>query len=132
MFNFIGSVSTYSFHLFHADVVVNSMVAIQCPSVDCEWVCFKNNPTSSGNIVIGDERLSVVGSGVVLEPGDVTGWIPAQNVGLFWHKEDDQATQLEYMIIGHTTPTLDLNAILQEGGFEYLLQENGYILLREV
>lgn len=132
MFSFGGIQRSYSFHLFHSDVIPNSLVAVRCPDADCEWVCFKNNPTSDENIIIGSDRLSIVGNGIILKPGETTGWIPAQNVSLFWHKEDDQATQLEYMIIGHATPTIDYNGILLEGRIGYLLQEDRYILTKEV
>jgi len=98
-FAFGGVQRSYSFGFFHADVIPNSTVAVQCPDMSCEQVFLQNDPDSGGNIVIGDEdTLPVTGNGFVLQPGEVTGWIPVKNLNLIWHKDAADST-LRYMII---------------------------------
>ncbi|MFA7101117.1 MAG: hypothetical protein WC196_05105 [Bacilli bacterium] len=98
-FAFGGIQRSYSFPNFHADKIPYSAVAVQCPNMECEQVFLQNDPDSGGNIVVGSEgTLPVTGNGFVLEPGDVTGWIPVNNLGLIWHKDAADST-LNYMII---------------------------------
>lgn len=94
-----GIQRSYSFPFFHADAIPESAVAVKCPDMKCEQVFLQNHPDSSGNIIIGDENtLAVTGNGFVLEPGDVTGWIPVNNLNLIWHLDADDS-HLTYMII---------------------------------
>ena len=96
---FGGVQRSYSFPRFHADMVPISLVAVACPDMPCEQVFLQNDPDSSGDIVIGElTRLGATGNGFVLEPGDVTGWIPLQNLNLIAHK-DAASSHLNYMLV---------------------------------
>lgn len=132
-FGFGGQQRSYSFACFHADQIPNSLLAVVCPSVSCELVNFKNSPDSSGNVIIGSHRLSIVSSGVVLEPGSVSGWIPASNLNLIWHKEDDATTYLQYSLVGcpdgGPASTQIISYLLQESGHKLLQEDGGFILL---
>lgn len=97
-FAFGGVQRSYSFPFFHADKIPNSLTAVKSPDMECEQIFLQNDPDSSGNITIGDQRLAETGLGFVLEPGDVTGWIPVQNLNLIWHLDAADST-LNYMII---------------------------------
>lgn len=97
-FPFAGPQRSYSFGFFHADMIPNSLTAVKCPDMECEQVFLQNDPDSTGNVIIGSSRLADTGEGLVLEPGDVTGWIPANNLNLIWHKDAASST-LNYMII---------------------------------
>lgn len=93
-----GVQRSYSFPRFHADAIPNSTSAVACPDMPCEQVFLQNDPDSEGNITIGSDRLAITGEGFVLEPGDVTGWIPIQNLNLIWHKDAASST-LNYMTV---------------------------------
>lgn len=95
---FGGVQRSYSFNRFHADQIPNSLVAVESPDMECEQVFLQNHPDSSGNIIIGSSRLAETGLGFVLEPGDVTGWIPINNLNLIWHL-DAADSYLNYMIV---------------------------------
>jgi hypothetical protein len=99
-FAFGGIQRSYSFPHFWADAIPVSTGGAWCPDMPCEQVFLQNDPNSSGNITItGDlTALQTTGQGFVLEPGDVTGWIPIQNLGLICHK-DAASSHLNYMII---------------------------------
>lgn len=97
-FAFGGDQRSYSFAYFHADMIPNSLTVVQCPNMPCEQVFIQNDPDSTGDILIGSDRLAAVGSGFRLAPGDATGWIPIQNLNLVWHK-DEANSRLKYMII---------------------------------
>lgn len=131
-FGFGGDQRSYSFGCFHADIIPNETLATYMPNLECEWACIKNRPDSTGNAYIGSQRLSVVGTGVYLEPGEITGWIPVTNLNLIWHKEDDATTNLEYMVIGCNYPqyvNLILPVLLQENGAPLLLEDGDEIAL---
>jgi hypothetical protein len=125
-FGFGGQQRSYSFSCFHADIIPNSEIAAICPNFICEWVAFQNDPASTGNLTLGSDRIAAVGTGIELEPGKVTGWIPANNLNLVWHKEDDATTFLNYMLVGCAGQAEGL-AILDA----FLLQENGSYLIQE-
>lgn len=93
-----GIQRSYSFEYFHADLIPYSATAVKGPDMPCEQVFLQNDPNSSGNIVLGSARLGITGNGFILEPGDVTGWIPVKNLNLIWHK-DAASSHLNYMII---------------------------------
>jgi len=98
-FAFGGVQRSYSFDFFHADMIPTSETAVACPDMPCEQVFLQNDPDSSGNITIGDEgTLAATGNGFVLQPGEVTGWIPVNNLSKIWHK-DAASSNLNYMIV---------------------------------
>jgi len=97
-FAYGGVQRSYSFPFFHADKIPNSLVAVVCPTMECEQIFLQNDPDSGGNITIGSAELAATGQGFVLEPGDVTGWIPIKNLNLIWHL-DAASSNLNYMII---------------------------------
>ena len=125
-FAFGGEQRSASFPCFWAGDIPNSVVAVECPNVCCVMVVFQNAPESTGNIWIGSQRLGVIGSGIVLEPGQVSGVIPVQNVSLLWHKDSDVTSHLNYWIIccGAVNLAAGHNHILTEGGV-HLLTEAG-------
>ena len=95
---FGGGQRSYSFGFFHGDTIPNSTSAVVCPDMPCEQVFLQNDPASSGNITIGGPNLAATGNGLVLAPGDVTGWIPVNNLSLIWHL-DAASSNLNYVII---------------------------------
>ena len=127
-FFFGGDQASFSFDQFHADIVNNSLVAEACPAVDAEMVVLQNDPDSSGNLVFGDERLGIVGTGIELQPGKFSSLLPVQNLNLIWHKEDDATTYLRYYLIGDNLPHAHYH-LLQEDGSHILLEDGGRISL---
>lgn len=93
-----GVQRSYSFGFFHADAIPNATSAAACPDMRCEQVFLQNDPDSSGNILIGSDQLASDGQGFELAPGDVTGWIPVNNLSKIWHK-DAADSNLNYMIV---------------------------------
>jgi len=91
---------SYSFEIFHADMIPYSATTVPCPSMDCEQVCFQNSPNSGGNIMIGGARLaSVPSAGMVLRPGDWSPWIPITNINKVYYRCLAASSWLNYMII---------------------------------
>jgi hypothetical protein len=133
-FAFTGEQRSVSYNCYHADVIPNSLTAVLCPTLSCEWVQFQNRPDSSGNITIGSERLSIIGKGRVLTPGNVSNWIPVKNLNLIWHKESDATTFLVYEVIGcefgpGITPVTTPFFLLQEIGDHLTQEDDGKIIL---
>lgn len=122
-FSFGGSQQSFSYGFFHADEIPVSLTAVICPTVPCEWICFNNDPDSTSNLIIGSDRLSFVGTGIVLRPGDTTGWIPANNLNLFWHKELDATTKLTYYLIGYDAPLPDPVILIEISRSPLLLED---------
>lgn len=132
MFGFGGVQRSYSFSCFHADIVPNSLSAVKLPNVPCELVSLQNDPDSTGNVIIGSERIGVVGTGLVLAPGQSTGWISVNNLNLIWHKDSDATSHLNYWAItcGAGNP-LDTYYLIQEiaYGNRILTEDGQYIRL---
>lgn len=97
-FAFGGVQRSYSFQHFWADKIPNNTTGVACPNMPCEQVWLQNDPSSSGNITIGGSEVASTGQGIVLQPGQTTGWIPVNNLGLIWHRDAASST-LNYMII---------------------------------
>lgn len=131
-FAFGGLQRSASFGCFHADTIPNSQAAVNLPLVYCEMAFLQNDPDSTGNVVCGSDRLSSVGNGFVLEPGQSTGWIPVQRLDCIWHKEMDATTTLHYMVVGCMVggpPFPVLIFLLQDQGGHVLLEDGDKIKL---
>jgi len=127
-FFFGGEQGSFSFDEFHADIISNSLVAVQCPAVEAELIVLQNDPDSTGNLTFGSERLAEVGEGKVLEPGNFSGALPVQNLNLIWHKEDDATTYLRYYLIGDNIPAAHYHLLLEDGN-HMLLEDGSRVLL---
>lgn len=130
-FFFGGVQGSYSFNCFHGDRIPNSVVAVICPTVCCHLAVLQNDPASSGNLTFGGVRLGVVGTGIVLEPGEFSGVLPIQNLNEVWHKESNATTYLNYYLICCDSPgSIEIhNHLLLEDGGHMLLQDGSRILL---
>ena len=128
-FSFGGQQRSFSFGCLHADRVPTSITGVRCPTVSCEWVMFQNDPASTGNLFVGGDRLPVVGSGVELEPGDSTGWIPISNLNQAFHKEADATTMLQYIMIGCKGPTAKAVLLIEVDRSPLLLEDGQRIQL---
>lgn len=119
-----GLQRSQSFACFHADSIPNTVVAALMPSIYCEFVVFQNDPDSTGTIIIGSERLSVVGSGILLTAGEMSSAIAVENLSLLWHKESDTNTVLNYWVVGcKSAIPQDARFLLQELGGHVLLED---------
>jgi hypothetical protein len=127
-FGFGGDQRSYSFHVFHADMVPNSELAVPCPVLDCVLVVVQNSPTSSGNLLYGSDRLAAVGEGIELQPGEFSSQLLVKNLNQIWHKELDATTYLNYYIIG-TGVQQTFSHLLLEDGEHILLEDGGRIIL---
>lgn len=131
-FAFGGQQRSASLGCFHADQVPVATSATFLPLLYCEMVFLQNDPESTGNVIYGSERLAHVGTGVVLEPGQVSGWIPIQRLDYIWHKETDATTYLRYMVVGCMVggpPYPLLSFLLQEQDGHVLLEDGEKIKL---
>ena len=127
MFSYTGIQRSLARGCFHADAVVNSVSAVPFPYMPCAAVLVQNDPESTGNALIGSNRLAIIGEGQILQPGEFSGWIPVKNLNLIWHKELDATTTLNYMIVGCLVggpPNPDPSYLLCEQG-GYVLLESG-------
>lgn len=92
-----GDQRSYSFEFFHADIIPFSATAVQCPDMPCEQVWIQNDPDSSGDCLIGSDRLKITGLGYRLAPGNAI-VLPIKNVSLIYHK-DEASSHLNYAIV---------------------------------
>jgi hypothetical protein len=86
--------------------LAGSATAVQMPSVACKLVRFKAHADNAGNVYIGNstsvtvvDGTTDVTSGLELDAGDDTGWIPVDNLDLFWRICDNAGDDLTYIAL---------------------------------
>lgn len=86
--------------------VAGSTTALQCPAVTSKMVRFKAHDDNVGNVNLGASTSMTIKdgttdttSGLILTPGQDTGWIPAASVSLFWHRETNATDDFTYMAL---------------------------------
>lgn len=79
--------------------------AMQLPTVASNLVKFKALPGNVGNVYIGDRNVTVpkgntnTTAGLVLAPGDDSGWLPISNLNRLWMVCDTVNDELTYLIL---------------------------------
>lgn len=77
----------------------------QLPDVGCRAVMFSAVPANTGNIYIGGSDVTVsdgttdTTTGLVLDAGVMTPWIPCNNLNQFYRKCDSTADNLTYLAV---------------------------------
>jgi hypothetical protein len=79
--------------------------ATQMPDRQCSMVRFKAHNDNAGNVYIGGSGVTVANgstdqtTGLQLDAGDDTGWIPCDNVSRFYRICDNAGDDLTYMAL---------------------------------
>ncbi len=84
--------------------LAGSATAVQMPSIACKLVRFKAHADNAGNVYIGGvSGLTVADgstdatTGLQLDAGDDTGWLPVDNLDLFYRICDNAGDDLTYI-----------------------------------
>jgi len=87
--------------------LAGSATALQMPNVPCRMVCFKAQYGNAGRVYIGFSASITVAAGTTdtttgleLSAGDITPWLPASNLNLFWRICDNAGDDLTYITMG--------------------------------
>jgi len=86
--------------------IVGSATALVLPDIPCRLVRFKALAANSGNVYIGIAGVTVSTSatttttgGFELDAGDDTGWIPVQNLNIFYQICTDNTNDFTYLFL---------------------------------
>lgn len=85
--------------------LAGSASAVQMPDVKCSYVRFKAVGSNAGYVYIGGASVTKVDgttditTGLELDAGDDTGWIPCGNMNLFWRICDNAGDDLTYLVM---------------------------------
>lgn len=86
--------------------LAGSTSAVQMPNIACRMVRFKAHADNAGNVYIGPAGVTIVDgttdttTGLQLDAGDDTGFIPIANLNLLYYISDAAIDDLTYMAIG--------------------------------
>ena len=86
--------------------LAGSATAAQMPAIESKMVNIKSQVANAANIYIGASGVTVVSAdttntttGLVLDAGQETGWIPVDNLDTFYYICDNASDELTYMVI---------------------------------
>ena len=85
--------------------VSGSATAVVLPSVECSLVVIKAVSTNAGGVYVGGSGVTVVNtttdttSGLELEAGDSTPWIPISNLNLLFIICDNAGDDITYLAL---------------------------------
>lgn len=97
-FGFGGEQRSYSFPRFAGGYLPVAVTATQGPNIPCEMVFLQADPDNTGQVWIGGSDVTGI-NGVQLEAGDMTGWIPIQNLNLVYTIGSDATQAVRYLIV---------------------------------
>jgi len=95
----------YSHTTVASGELAGSVTAVQMPNVACRLVKFKAAVTNNGNVYIGGAGVTVVNgvtditSGLELDAGEETGWLPVGNLNVFYRITDGAGDDLTYLCL---------------------------------
>lgn len=80
--------------------------ATQCPNLKISLIRFKASVDNVGNVYLGTgntvtkaDGTTDTTTGLQLQPGDDTGWLPAANMNEFWRICDNVGDDLTYLAL---------------------------------
>lgn len=85
--------------------VSGSATAKQLPSIPGSLIKITAETSNSGNVYLGGAGVTIpdgttdVTSGLVLDAGDSTGWMPVSNLNLFYIICDNATDDIQYQIL---------------------------------
>ena len=79
----------------------------QMPSITCQLVCFKAATSNTGNVYIGasssvtvEDGATDTTTGIELDAGDSTPWLPVDNLNRFAYICSSTADNVTYLALG--------------------------------
>lgn len=97
-FGFGGEQRSYSFPRFAGGYIAVGASRLRGPHIPCEMVFLQADPDNTGQVWIGGSDVSGL-NGMQLDAGDVTGWIPIQNLDLVYTIGSNASQVLHYLIV---------------------------------
>lgn len=83
--------------------LAGSATALQLPNVPCSRVRFKARSDNAGSVYLGAAGVTLpdgstdATTGFELDAGDDTGWVPADNLNIFYRICDNAGDDLTYL-----------------------------------
>jgi hypothetical protein len=93
-----GIQNSYSFPVAASGRIVTGITRIRFPNIPCEQVFFKAPSANTGTVYIGGSTVNS-STGMALQPGEFSPWIPVQNLDLIWGVAADATSYLLYFMI---------------------------------
>lgn len=102
----IGDVGVKSYTEVHSGELQGSAAALQMPALACKLVKFKARGDNSGYVYIGGAGVTKpdgntdTRTGLELDAGEETGWLPVDNLNRFYRICDNAGDDLTYLALG--------------------------------
>ena len=99
------SVTTQTYTTATSGELAGSATAVQMPDISCKMVKFKARYINTGKVYIGSAGVTVPNgvtdttSGLSLNPGEETGWIPIDNLSRLYRICDSANDHLTYLAL---------------------------------
>lgn len=99
------SVTTQTYTGVASGELAGSATAVQMPDIACKLVKFKARYVNTGKVYIGGAGVTVPNgttdttSGLSLNPGEETGWIPIDNLSRLYRICDSANDHLTYLAL---------------------------------
>jgi hypothetical protein len=97
-----------TYNLIKSGQINGSATAVQLPNIPCSLVMFKALSGNAGKIYLGTSSSMTTPNpgggnnttaGIQLSPGDLTPWLPLNNLNLFYLISDNANDTLTYLIV---------------------------------
>ncbi len=94
-----------AYDTIHSGEVAGSLTAAQLPNVSCRLVRFKARDDNAGSVYLGGSGVTApdgstdATTGLELNAGEDSGWIPVDNLNRFWRICDNAGDDLTYLAL---------------------------------
>lgn len=94
------------YQLIQSGEIQGSATATQMPSIPCRNVAFAAVSSNAGSVYIGGAGVTIpdgttdTTSGLELQAGDMTQFIPTDNLNVFYYICDNAGDDLTYLTLG--------------------------------
>lgn len=98
-------VENIEYEVVQSGEIAGSATAAQMPDISCKAVAFSAATGNTGNVYIGASGVTVpdgttdTTSGIELEPGDMTQFIPVKNLNKFYYICDNAGDDILYLAL---------------------------------
>ena len=100
-----NQVENISYGVAKAGEIQGSATAAQMPNITCRAVAFSADSSNAGSVFIGGSGVTIpdgttdTTSGLELQAGDMTQFIPVPNLNLFYRICDNAGDDLTYLAL---------------------------------
>jgi hypothetical protein len=103
--NILGMVESLPYRTVKSGELQGVATATQLPNIACRLVRFKARSDNAGSVYLGGAGVSLpdgtndITTGLELDAGDDTGWIPCRNLNQFYRICDNAGDDLTYLAL---------------------------------